>query len=74
MFISTGIIFSFANLDIGFTMVLPDPIETLSFDSAFYFMITTVTTVGYGDIRAESDLAKFVIATFIIVIIVLISK
>lgn len=74
VFISTGIIYSFNYLDIGFEIVLPNPDEELKFDTAFYFMIITVCTVGYGDIFAGSDLARVVIALFIIIIIVLVSK
>ena len=55
-------------------MSLPNDNEELTFDSAFYFMIITVCTVGYGDIHAGSDLARVVIALFIIIIIVLVSK
>ena len=53
---------------------MPNPDEKLSFDSAFYFMIVTVCTVGYGDIKPGSDLARIIIGIFIIMIIVLVSK
>ena len=53
---------------------MPNEGERLSFDSAFYFMIITVCTVGYGDIKAGSNLARVIIGIFIIMIIVLVSK
>jgi len=55
-------------------MDMPNDGEQLSFDSAFYFMIITVCTVGYGDIKAGSNLARVIIGIFIIMIIVLVSK
>jgi hypothetical protein len=74
VFIATGIIYSFNSLGFGFQMDMPNDGETLSFDSAFYFMIITVCTVGYGDIKAGSNLARVIIGIFIIMIIVLVSK
>jgi len=73
VFISTGIIYSFNYLDIGFVIAMPTG-EPLRFDSAFYFMIITVCTVGYGDLHASSELAMVIISIFIILIIVLVSK
>ena len=61
-------------MDIGFDIALPSEDEVLTFDSAFYFMIVTVCTVGYGEITPDSDSARIVIAIFIILIIVLVSK
>lgn len=60
-------------LQIGFNieMATKDP---LTFDSAFYYMIVTVCTVGYGDISPTDDFARIVIGIFIILIIVLVSK
>ena len=53
---------------------MPTDEESLSFDSAFYFMIVTVSTVGYGDIKPGSNLARVIIGIFIIMIIILVSK
>ena len=61
-------------MDINFLINLPGEKEELTFDSAFYFMIVTVCTVGYGDIFPASDFARIVIGIFIILIIVLVSK
>lgn len=58
----------------SFVIDMPDPDETLTFDSAFYFMVVTVCTVGYGDIKPGSDLARIIVGIFIIMIIVLVSK
>lgn len=58
----------------SFKINLPNPNETLTFDSAFYYMIVTVCTVGYGDISPGTDFARAVIGIFIILIIVLVSK
>jgi hypothetical protein len=74
VFISTGIIFSLSKLDINFVISMPSEGEELTFDAAFYFMVVTVCTVGYGDIKPGSDLARCIIGIFIILIIVMISK
>ena len=55
-------------------MTMPVTGESLTFDSAFYFMIVTVTTVGYGDVHPGSDLARVIVALFVILIIVMVSK
>lgn len=52
---------------------MPDADAKLTYDAAFYFMVVTVTTVGYGDITPDSDFARIVIGFFIIVVLVLIS-
>jgi hypothetical protein len=46
----------------------------MTFGSAFYFMIVTIATVGFGDFYPSSDLARFLIGLFIIVIIIVLSK
>jgi voltage-gated potassium channel Kch len=65
-------------LKLGFKVSMPlneEGIEEkLTFDAAFYFMIVTVTTVGYGDIKPETDLARGIIAIFIILMIIIVSK
>ena len=53
---------------------MPTDNEKLTFDASFYFMIVTVTTVGYGDIKPDSDLARMIIALFIILMIIIITK
>ena len=53
---------------------MPDTKEKLTFDSAFYFMIVTVTTVGYGDIKPASDSARMIISLFIILLIIILTK
>jgi hypothetical protein len=61
-------------MKVSFIIDMPDENEKLSFDSAFYFMVVTVCTVGYGDIKPGSDLARIIVGIFIIMIIVLVSK
>jgi hypothetical protein len=46
----------------------------MSFDAAFYYMIVTVSTVGFGDIYPKSDTSRSFIGIFIVVIIVVLSK
>lgn len=46
---------------------------TFTFDMAFYFMVVTVVTVGFGDIYPCSDFSRIVIGCFIIIVLVLIS-
>ena len=53
---------------------MPDDKEQLTFDASFYFMIVTVTTVGYGDIKPASDSARMIISLFIILMIIIITK
>lgn len=87
VFIATGIIYQFNRMSIGgynfvchiktqsrFSMALPLADEQLTFDAAFYYMIVTICTVGYGDITPSSDFSRIVIGLFIIMIIVLVSK
>ena len=35
--------------------------DSLTFHDVFYFMIVTLTTVGYGDIWPHSEMSKFII-------------
>ena len=68
-------IHSFNNIDEKyFKMAMPIKDEKLTFDAAFYFMVVTVCTVGYGDIKPDTDLARITIGFFIILMIVLVSK
>ena len=64
------------NLDFKLSMPLDEKgvEEKLTFDSAFYFMVVTVTTVGYGDIKPNTDWARGIIAIFIILMIIVVSK
>ena len=57
-------------MDIGFEL---NASTDITFDSSLYFIVTTVTTVGYGDISAKSSFARVVIAIFILIIIVIIT-
>lgn len=61
-------------MDFGFDIAMPNDHEKLTFDASFYFMIVTVTTVGYGDIKPASDWARMIISFFIILMIVIITK
>ena len=51
---------SLNEMDIGFKISMPSN-DKLTFDAAFYFIVVTVCTVGYGDIKPESDLARIII-------------
>lgn len=46
----------------------------ITFDLAFYYMIITMSTVGYGDVYPESSWMRLVIGIFVIFAIVTISK
>lgn len=70
IFIAAGVTLSFSKMDIGFEL---NASTEITFDSSLYFIVTTVTTVGYGDISAKSSFARVVIAIFILIIIVIIT-
>jgi len=61
-------------MNFGFDIAMPNEGEKLTFDASFYFMIVTVTTVGYGDIKPDSDSARMIICFFIILMIVILTK
>lgn len=46
----------------------------ISFDEVFYFMVTTMATVGYGDVYPESSWMRTLISLFVIISIITISK
>lgn len=74
VFISAGVIQTFNELDFGFKVAMPEDSEKLTFDASLYFMIVTVTTVGYGDIKPASDSARMIISLFIILTIIILTK
>jgi hypothetical protein len=49
---------------------MPDNEYELSFESAFYFMIITITTVGYGDIGPKNNMARLIVGVFLVIVIV----
>jgi hypothetical protein len=52
----------FALLYVGLTQADPANFtKPLDRASAFYFTVTVLTTVGFGDIAAESDLARLIV-------------
>lgn len=72
IFIATGLLHSFNSIDgIDFTIQMPIKNQTLTFDAAFYFMITTFATIGLGDIKPTTPIAKLTIFAFIIIMIAL---
>ena len=48
-------------------------INNFSFDMAFYFLVVTMTTVGYGDIYPISLLSKMYVAMCVIILIIILS-
>jgi len=46
----------------------------LTFDLAFYYMVITMATVGYGDIYPDTSWMRLVIGIFVIISIITISK
>ena len=70
LFISTGVVHTLQQTE-NFHIYHPDETQELTFEKAFYFMIITITTVGYGDMAPETNLARAIIGIFIIVVIVI---
>ena len=68
-----GVIHGFSNIEFLNFKVISDN-EIVTFDAAFYFMMTTLITSGFGNIRPVTDLAKFVIMLFLIIMILVIAK
>ena len=44
--------------------------EALTFDSALYFIMITITTVGYGDIVPSTTLSRICVGLFFIAAVV----
>lgn len=73
LFISTGIVHSL-NKTGDFNLNMPDMTIDLTFDAAFYYMIITIFTIGYGDYYPLTSLARAIIGLFIIIVIVIVSQ
>ena len=58
----------------GFNLTLPEEQVQLYFDTAFYFIMITVMTVGYGDILPGEVFSRVLIGIFILFMIIFISK
>lgn len=75
IFIFTGILHSLADLGyFNFELAMPSDDQTLTFDAAFYFMVTIITTIAFGDIKPVSVSAKITVGIFLIIMIILSSK
>jgi len=74
-FVSASLIELFENLPEYQPDDLPlSHIDGLSFHNSFYFIITTMTTVGYGDIAPVTGVGKFIIMGMIGTTFLLIPK
>lgn len=74
LFIAAGVFQSFQDLDfLDFVISVPNN-DKLTFDASFYFMLSTLTTIGYGDIRPASISSRLFVGLFMIFFIFLISK
>lgn len=75
IFIATGLLHSFNEIPfLNFTIQMPIKNQKLTFDAAFYFMITTFATIGLGDIKPVTVSAKMTIFIFIILMIAIAIK
>ena len=74
LFIAAGVFQSFQDLDfLDFVISVPNN-ATLTFDASFYFMLSTLTTIGYGDIRPASISSRLFVGLFMVFFIFLVSK
>lgn len=74
LFIAAGVFQSFQDLEfLDFVISVPNN-EKLTFDASFYFMLSTLTTIGYGDIRPASTSSRLFVGLFMISFIFLVSK
>lgn len=61
--------------DDGYTLGLPDScVKCISFHDSLYFLIVTLTTVGYGEITPFSIPGKLIIICIILITIVIVPK
>jgi voltage-gated potassium channel len=63
-FLATGVIFAVSSND---STAFSYPNQPLTFLDSLFFTVVSVTTVGYGDITAASELAKVVTMVIIVV-------
>ncbi len=73
IFISTGTIYTLHRSG-DFDLNLPDPTQKFRFETAFYYVIVTMTTIGYGDIFPLSRNSRIVIGFFLIFVIVIMTR
>lgn len=77
IFIAAGIIHVLQATNLGgFKVFYPESLEQKSFnyDTAFYYIIITVMTVGYGDVRPDDNFSRMLIGCFIVSMIIFLSK
>lgn len=74
LFIAAGVCQSFQELDfLDFVITVPNN-DKLTFDASFYFMLSTLATIAYGDIKPVSISSRLFVGLFMIFFIFLISK
>ena len=67
VFISASIILTLSDMiPEYFKIKMPLDDEELTFDSALYFVLITITTVGYGDMSPDSTLSRIIVGIFFI--------
>ena len=64
------IISTFVTMLVGGT-VLFHTLEDFTWIQAFYFSVTTMTTVGYGDLVPTNDFTRLVVAVYILIAVTL---
>lgn len=72
--ISASLMMSFQELAVDIFEIGISYETDFTFDAALYYVIITITTVGYGDMSPKTSVARIIICFFFIIAIIFITK